>query len=288
MDKGEECPPAPTDNVTTDCITLKSRYVPLGFQWDDIVQDGSSEKEIYSMTGYLLEAYREAEFWLKSKHWYCDRGIPWRRGWLMVGSPGTGKTALVRHMARKLDLPIVCFDLPTFTNRDFVQAWRSIADRAPCIALIEDIDAVFEGRRNVTDTDNQKGLTFDCFLNCLDGIQRNDVIFTIITSNRPETIDPAIGCVMADGGASRPGRIDRIIEVLPLDNEQKLEIANVILSGFEHLVEEAISTHIGETGACFVERCIIMAEKACWDKLKQDRENDADEDIEPVEVIPVR
>ena len=36
-------------------------------------------------------------------------------------------------------------------------------------------------------------LTFDCLLNCLDGVERADGIFTIITTNDIGKIDPALG-----------------------------------------------------------------------------------------------
>jgi len=48
--------------------------------------------------------------------------------------------------------------------------------------------------------DNDKGrgalgppLTFDCLLNCLDGVERADGIFTVITTNDLSKIDPALG-----------------------------------------------------------------------------------------------
>ena len=39
----------------------------------------------------------DASDFLKSEKWYADRGIPWRRGYLFHGKPGTGKTSLSMH-----------------------------------------------------------------------------------------------------------------------------------------------------------------------------------------------
>ena len=263
-----------TPQVGRDQLTMHAQYIPLGFDWSDVVQDGTSEKELYSLSDSLRVAFEEARFWIESKNWYYDRGIPWRRGWLMIGSPGVGKTAFVRWMARKLDLPITTYDLATFSNTDFTSSWRRLSNRSPCIALIEDIDAIYEHRRNKTDTEHDKGLTFDCFLNCLDGIQRNDGIFTIITSNKPDLLDSAIGIQNSDGSSSRPGRIDRIVEVNPLNLDQKREIALMIFKDFEDMVPEIIKETNEESGACFVERCRIIAEKALWQKIEDESETE--------------
>lgn len=259
LDEVEAC-----GESTRDTANLKARFMPLGFDWNDIVLDGVGEKEIYALTDYLKQAYREAEFWVKSKQWYLDRGIPWRRGWLLTGPPGVGKTAFIRWMAKELDLPIIVFDLTTYSNNDFVTAWRRVTDHSPCIALIEDIDAVYDGRKNITDTEMEKGVTFDRFLNCLDGVQRNDGLFVIITSNHPEKLDTAIG--IADNGmSSRPGRVDRVIEIKPLDQRQKTQIATSIMLGFEEYIPNIVAEGKKDNGAQFVERCRKLAEKLYWE-----------------------
>jgi len=36
---------------------------------------------------------------LQSSKWYCERGIPYRRGYLLYGPPGTGKTSFITALA---------------------------------------------------------------------------------------------------------------------------------------------------------------------------------------------
>ena len=49
----------------------------------------------------------EAKRWLASEKWYREKKIPWRRGFLLYGRPGTGKTSLVRAMSQDMDLPVM-------------------------------------------------------------------------------------------------------------------------------------------------------------------------------------
>src|SRR4029079_19582641 len=146
----------------------------------------------------------EIELWRNNRQWYLDKGIPWKRGWLLYGPPGTGKTALARAFAADLTMPIYVFNLAEMSNHELVKTWADMQVNVPCIALIEDIDNVFHGRENVARKNNpmpfmfsapskegegDKGggggggglgmgpLTFDCLLNCLDGVERSDGIF---------------------------------------------------------------------------------------------------------------
>ncbi len=68
------------------------------------------------------------------------------------------------------------------------KCWKEV----PCVAMFEDIDAVFHGRRNVA-VASGPSLTFDCLLNCLDGVQRANGLLTFMTTNHLELVDPAIG-----------------------------------------------------------------------------------------------
>lgn len=167
--------------------------------------------ESYALSPEAAAAREDFQRWCKLKKWYLERGIPWRRGHLLYGPPGTGKTALVRALAQEADFPVFAFDLSTLSNEEFRREWMEMQESAPCIALIEDIDGVFHGRENVlTQRDHAKSsLTFDCLLNALGGIQTADGVFVVITTNKPETLDEALGKPDELGSTSRPGRLDR-------------------------------------------------------------------------------
>lgn len=168
--------------------------------------------EAYALSEAAEMCRSDFSRWLQLKAWYLQRGIPWRRGHLLYGPPGTGKTALVRALAQEADMPVFTFDLSTLDNAEFRYAWDSMQESAPCIALIEDIDGVFHGRDNILAGKEgmRSSLTFDCLLNALGGIQTADGVFVVITTNKPETLDEALGKPTEQGTSSRPGRIDRV------------------------------------------------------------------------------
>lgn len=244
----------------------------------------------------------EIELWRNNRPWYLDKGIPWKRGWLLFGPPGTGKTALARAFAEDLNMPIYVFNLAEMSNHELIKTWTDMQVNVPCVALIEDIDNVFHGRENVagrrsmmsfmlTSRDEKKGasgnksddglrdsfspLTFDCLLNCLDGVERTDGIFTIITTNDLSKIDPALGQPrkLPDGStefiSTRPGRVDKAVELTYMEAADKKVMAKRILGEYpdEYLkMLEFIDRFpdLPETPAQFQERCGQIALRCFW------------------------
>ncbi|HJZ55690.1 MAG TPA: AAA family ATPase [Gemmataceae bacterium] len=244
----------------------------------------------------VKDLIREIALWRKSKDWYVGKGIPWKRGWLLYGPPGTGKTALARAFAEDLNLPIYVYNLAEMGNHELIKAWTEMQTNTPCIALIEDIDNVFHGRENVVrrpglfplmlpekkegegDDKNRPSLaplTFDCLLNCLDGVERADGIFTIITTNDISKIDPALGQPrrLPDGTtefiSTRPGRIDKAVELSYMEAADKKRMAQKILGAYAAEYLEMLAfvdkfPDLSETPAQFQERCAQVALKCFW------------------------
>lgn len=203
----------------------------------------------------------EVQHWKTSESWYKDRGIPWRRGWLLYGEPGTGKTSITRAIAEDFNLPIYVFHLATLFDNELQEAWSKMQGSVPCIALIEDIDTVFHGRANTANGH----LTFDCLLNCLDGIGRSDGILLVITTNKLEHLDPALG-IPSGNGSTRPGRLDQILEMKPLDAKGRLKLCTRILEEYPDMWADTIAKGEGETGAQFQGRCTQLALERFWNE----------------------
>jgi mitochondrial chaperone BCS1 len=132
--------------------------------------------------------------------WYADRGIPWRRGYLLFGPPGTGKSSAIRALATELGMDIATLDVGRSGLTD--DALREALMTAPRNALvaIEDIDAVFTQR----DVASKAGVSFSGLLNAIDGVATQEGRALVMTTNHLERLDPAL---------IRPGRADVHLEL---------------------------------------------------------------------------
>ena len=248
---------------------------PLGWSLEDLgpkVHQQSAAVDALCLDDAAEALVREAHRWRETESWHRERGLPWRRGYLLHGVPGTGKTALARALAEDLDLPVFVYDLASLKNRELMKAWNQMLGEVPAMALIEDIDAVFDGRENVA-VKQGPALTFDCLLNCIDGVQRADGLMVVFTTNHLEKVDPAIAQTVAPEDAgdgtgvvdvsrgihTRPGRVDRVVEMRGLDAAGRRRMARRILGDHPDRVDDIVREGRDDTPAQFQERCGRLA-----------------------------
>jgi mitochondrial chaperone BCS1 len=173
----------------------------------------------------------DARDFLASRAWYARRGIPFRRGYLLYGAPGSGKTSLIHSLAGELNLDVYIISLSQ-SGMDDGRLAELIADLPEqCIALMEDIDAAFHcglNRDSITSTsatdpsgkpiDSSQALnpnsnateqhsgsqiTLSGLLNALDGVGAQEGRILFATTNKYSALDPAL---------CRPGRMDLHVE----------------------------------------------------------------------------
>ncbi|KPI87481.1 hypothetical protein ABL78_3430 [Leptomonas seymouri] len=151
------------------------------------------------MSDFVLKDVRK---FLDSAAYYKQLGVPYRRGYLLHGPPGCGKTSYVMALAGELRLSISLLNLSNRNLND--ESLTSLLNNAhmDSIVLLEDIDRAFSNECNVT----MSGL-----LNALDGVGAQEGRLVFMTTNHVEMLDPAL---------IRPGRADVKIEVGLLDVDQ--------------------------------------------------------------------
>ncbi|MBK7663256.1 MAG: AAA family ATPase [Sterolibacteriaceae bacterium] len=139
---------------------------------------------------------------------YEDLGIPWRRGYLLFGPPGTGKTSLVTALASELMLNVCSLSLasPNVSDEKIGNLLSTVPARS--IVLLEDIDSFFRRREKA---DASIKLSYSGFINALDGVASHEGSVIFLTTNHPELIDEA---------AIRSGRVDFRMELTNCDTHQ--------------------------------------------------------------------
>lgn len=188
-------------------------YTAMGFEWKQfgkpkprrplssvVLQEGKAEKIADDLKAFLAR-----------NKWYAERGIPYRRGYLLHGPPGSGKTSFIQALAGAVHYNICTLNIAERGMQDdkLNMLLSTVPDRS--FILLEDIDAAF-AKRVVQGADGyQSGVTFSGILNALDGVTSSEQRIIFMTTNHPEKLDPAL---------IRPGRIDVNELIDDADGEQ--------------------------------------------------------------------
>ena len=177
------------------------------------------------------ELTQDLDRFLAREAWYADKGIPYKRGYLLHGPPGCGKSSLVRAISNHTQRDIYSINLGVLHDE---QALRTCLGRIPRGALVvmEDIDSM---GRELKRSGAMCALKLSGLLNFLDGIDTVHGQVVVITTNNISSLDPAL---------LRPGRCDLTIRLGPCT---------------EHVVQRMFQLFFGETIDC--------PRKVAWGKI---------------------
>lgn len=153
--------------------------------WDNVILDEDMKTDL---VGNVLRFF-------DSQDQYTRLRVPWKRGIIFHGPPGNGKTISIKatmHSLNDRSPPIPSLYVKTLSGRGeyaLSAIFEKARSEAPCYLVFEDLDSLV--------TDDLRSY----FLNEIDGLQENDGILIVGSTNHLERLDPGI--------AKRPSRFDR-------------------------------------------------------------------------------
>jgi transitional endoplasmic reticulum ATPase len=173
-----------------------------GASWEDVILDPEMKKG-------LIE---DVQGFFDNQSLYAQFAMPWKRGVILHGVPGNGKTvsikALMNALYRRADsipsLYVKSFETNCNTEQYAIrEIFQKARSKAPCLLIFEDLDSLVN--------DDVRSY----FLNEVDGLESNDGILMIGSTNHLDQLDPAI--------SKRPSRFDRKYHFkIPGEEERRL------------------------------------------------------------------
>ncbi len=170
-------------------VGSSNRHI-IDCKWDDLVLD-------YKVRTMLKDDF---ESFFERQAWFRANKLPFRRGYLLHGPPGNGKSTAVRAMmsSRGLTAYTTRFFDSQIDDSDLDHLFELAVKNRPSMVLLEDLDRAFP-RTGET----KSRISLQQLLNNLDGVGTGEGVIVVATANEPTILDPAI--------LRRPGRFDRVV-----------------------------------------------------------------------------
>lgn len=159
------------------------------YSWDDL----------FLPDDIKLELRNSVECFLSSKDFYLKNRIPWKRGILLYGNVGCGKTTIIKTIMSVYNFKPVTIN--SEANNDILrEAFSYAEEQSPSLLYIEDLDSLFD-----------KGIDLSTFLNLMDGVCTKNGLLVVATANDIHKLKASI--------TNRPSRFDRKFEI-PLPTQE--------------------------------------------------------------------
>ena len=158
-------------------------------------------------------------------------GLSAKKGLLFHGPPGTGKTHTVHYLAGRLEGHTTL--LITAEQVGLLDEYMALARLLePSVVVVEDADLIARERTQMQSACEE--VLLNKLLNEMDGLREDAAVMFILTTNRPDALEPAL--------ASRPGRIDQAIEFPLPDLEGRRKLVHLYARGL--LLDDELVDHV--------------------------------------------
>lgn len=158
----------------------------------------STWEDLFLPENIKLELKNLVENFLASKEFYLQNKMPWKRGILLYGKPGNGKTSIIRTMMSMYNFKPVTI-VPGANDDSIREAFSYAEEQSPSLLYFEDLDSILEKN------------DISSFLNLMDGISAKNGLLVVATANEVKKLKSSI--------TDRPSRFDRKFEI-PLPNQE--------------------------------------------------------------------
>ena len=148
----------------------------------------------------------DIENFKQKEEWYSSIGVLWRRGYMLYGPPGNGKSSLVASLAGKYDAGLKVINLSNIQNDNALTECFSAVNNGDFV-LLEDADCITRA--------GFSSFSLSTLLNAIDGVGAKDGRILFLTTNRPDELDEAL---------VRPGRLDRKFHIQNATKEQAYQL----------------------------------------------------------------
>ncbi|MEW2374590.1 ATP-binding protein [Micromonospora sp. NPDC047812] len=191
-----------------------------------------------------------------------------RGGLMLYGPPGCGKTFLARAVAGEMGAKFISLSIVDVldmwmgnSERNLHELFQAARRNAPCVLFLDEVDALGHKRSQVGSSSMRT--LGNQLLAELDGMEgSNEGVFVLAATNTPWDVDPAL---------RRPGRLDRVVLVLPPDAEARRSILEYHLrerpiAGID--LRKIVAATEDYSGADLAHLCETAAEFAMADSVR--------------------
>ncbi len=194
-----------------------------------------TREQIVYPAGVLERIERHTKTFSEHAEALRSSGRHLKRGLLLHGPPGTGKTLTVMYLSNLMPDRTVLL-LTGNALAAVGPACEMARELAPAMLVLEDVDLVAENRMRGQPT----SVLFE-LLNQMDGLNEDTDVVFVLTTNRPEVIEPAL--------AARPGRIDLAVSMPLPDEEGRSRLLDLYGEGLQLEIRDQASFITATEGA---------------------------------------
>ncbi|CCO31902.1 putative ATPase YjoB [Rhizoctonia solani AG-1 IB] len=158
--------------------------------WEEVQK--SDWKDVILSPDFKQQIQSDLKNFFASEAVYHELGVPWKRGTIFLGPPGNGKTISIKALMKSSQKPalyVKSFRSWMGEEGSMREVFNRARREAPCLLILEDLDALI----------NDENRSF--FLNEIDGLENNDGLYILGTTNHFDRLDPGL--------SDRPSRFDR-------------------------------------------------------------------------------